>query len=112
MTLTAEEYVELMGGVAPEPFAKWYLRAISALKLICSELDEENEIVKQAIAFQIDHMYMFDDSMVAVGSFSIGKFSDSGASEKVSQYSQDALNLLISNKICSLWIGGAECGCH
>ena len=111
MPLTKVEYKEIIEEEAPEKFNKLYLMALTELKKLCKDLDEENEIVKKAIAFQIEHIDNYGEERFSTSSFGIGKFNMSGGAEPVSLYSNIAIDLLLDNGICSLWIGVDCCGC-
>lgn len=112
--LDAEKYKDLIEEEAPTPWKIYYIKALASLKMVCPNIDEDDEDVELALAMQIQYTFEYQDDFVTTKSLSVGKFSTSasGTDGKVSPYNMDAINLLISLGKCSLWINNCRgCGC-
>lgn len=114
MALSPTKYKELIGEEAPKPWDLYYRKAVAALKLICPNIDENDEDVILAIAMQIQYTVEYQDMFVTSTSLTVGKFSTSNGlnTGTVSPHNMEAINLLISTGKCSLWINTCRrCDC-
>lgn len=113
-SLDPTKYKTLTGEEAPEPWDTYYRKALAALKIVCPNIDENDEDVMLAIAMQIQYTIEYQDMFVTSTSLTVGKFSTSNGlnTGTVSPYNMEAITLLISTGKCSLWLNNCKrCGC-
>lgn len=116
MLIDSAFFNDLMGYYIPN-FNKWYLLAVNDIKYLfpCYTEDlevEQLEILKQAIAFQMDHRFINNDAINGVGNFSVGKFSvNRNQGTKITRFNRDVFDMLRPIFNCSLWVNVGDCSC-
>ena len=98
MIITETEYEEYVGDSAPQPFVKWYDKALNDLLAYCPNLDLTLDETKKALMLQIEHK----DQQDMLGGVSIGRFRIDKQEKQM--YSLDVLNILNSLPCCSRWV--------